>query len=396
MQVEDIPTQPFFKALASEGEVFFVGGFVRDLILHRDSKDIDLLVRKLSYERIVEILNPFVSNIDVVGRSFGTVKFRVPEFPFEFDVVLPRKDKVGFDKTHNAIIAECDPEISVEADLERRDLTINSIAMNSEGEFIDPFHGISDIEQRVIRATSIASFSDDPLRMLRAIVAASRFNFRIVPETWDLILANAKDMQFIKGQRILEEFEKIVLKGNPSEAAELLIDSKLFEHIFGVKFGGDMADFLHVRSVADFGFALLKKHFLPHKMFKRVTDKEEILKHIEGLEIARTSTCDVRIVNRHTCNRVFKISPSAFESLLVPHKFQIERFYFLRGDFPISLKQLAINGDMLIDECGMKEGKDVGITISKALDAVYEEKVKNDKEALYEFLNLHVQHGNNS
>src|SRR6478735_409514 len=156
----------FFKELKEKGaKIYLVGGIVRDFFLKKESKDIDLVVSKLDESVILNVLEKY-GKVDKVGETFGVLKF----IPFGWteepiDIALPRIDTL-LDKSlgHHGIKAYFDKDITIEDDLYRRDFTFNSIAIDCDGVFIDPYNGREDIENKIIRATSKQSFSDDPLR----------------------------------------------------------------------------------------------------------------------------------------------------------------------------------------------------------------------------------------
>lgn len=380
-----ISQQDFFKVLNNSGKAFFVGGCVRDALLKKPSKDVDMLVAKIPYERIVELLQPFAARLNVVGKSFGVIKFTPHGSDMEIDIALPRVDKPAEQKNHNSIIVEADPFMPIEKDLERRDFTINSIALDSEGNTIDPFNGIEDIHNRILRATSKNSFADDPLRMLRAIAQSSRFDFQIESETWGLICAHAQDITPISPERIAIEFEKIVTKSPPIVGANLLIESGIFKHIFGVEFTGNINMFVNVKSLGDFGFALLQCTGAAVK-FARVSEEETVVKHIKGLEIGMTADINSnQATHRWMLHNINKISPSAFASDLLPDILKLERSR-LNG-VPITFKEMSVNGDMLI-EMGMRQGKGIGVALERSLDAIYGNAIKNSPKEILDFLNL--------
>jgi tRNA nucleotidyltransferase/poly(A) polymerase len=226
------PTNFYSELLKHGCEVYLVGGVVRDYLLSKSqSKDIDLLIRNKSMESIVTILQGF-GNVDLVGASFGIIKFHSSELRLTLDIALPRTE-VKQSEGHTGFDVVSDPWLDVEIDLQRRDLTINSIAYNiATDEMIDPFNGIQDIKDKKIRATSISSFIDDPLRMLRAVVFASRFKFMIEESTAGLIQNNVSLIREISSERITLEIEKIIAGGNILLALDYLSDLGLYVELF--------------------------------------------------------------------------------------------------------------------------------------------------------------------
>lgn len=218
------------ESIASMGDgVYVVGGAVRDFFLGFDPKDVDVLVTGKSYEQIVKHLEGFGS-VDVVGQSFGVVKFRSNDG--EFDIAIPRRERstgIG----HKDFAVESSPDISVEEDLYRRDFTINSIAIGGDGEVIDPLHGIDDIDKKVIRVNSDESFIDDPLRMMRAVQFAARFGFEIESNTFEQMKIHHKSIGSVSTERIAEELNKMMLKADkPSVGLEIMRKSGMMKVLF--------------------------------------------------------------------------------------------------------------------------------------------------------------------
>lgn len=189
------------------GRPLLVGGCIRDHFLGIESKDIDIEVhgpvepKKLQWELAQ------VGRVDVVGMSFGVLKFGR-----DVDISFPRRDSKTGDG-HNGFTIQVDSTMTVEEALGRRDFTINSVAMDaSTGVIIDPFGGLDDLRDRVLRHTSEA-FSDDPLRVLRAVQFSSRLGMSIADETLTLCRELAPRLSELSKERIWVEWEKILTKG---------------------------------------------------------------------------------------------------------------------------------------------------------------------------------------
>lgn len=220
------------EVAAEEGvSIFAIGGFVRDIILKRPSKDIDFVVLGSG----IEIAEKVAKKLDVKKvafyKNFGTAAFVFDDLEIEF--VGARKE--SYDRNSRKPIVE---NGSLADDQNRRDFTINALALSmsrsSFGELLDPFNGIEDLKNKVIR-TPLApekTYSDDPLRMLRAIRFASQLNFRISTESFDAITANAHRLSIISKERIAAELNKIILSDKPSVGFNLLFDSKLLHEFF--------------------------------------------------------------------------------------------------------------------------------------------------------------------
>jgi len=223
--------------ILSEGRIYEVGGCVRDSLLHRgfDSKDRDYLVCGITLPRLQQILRRY-GRVDTVGKSFGVVKFTpfvdTDETSETFDISLPRSEKstgVG----HTDFDVDFDPALPVDHDLARRDFSINAIARDLEdGRLIDPYGGQADIEKRLIRMVTPRSFAEDPLRMLRAIQFAARFEFEIEPETYQALVENVDLIATVSQERIAEELNKMLVRAaRPSIGLKLMHETGLMKHI---------------------------------------------------------------------------------------------------------------------------------------------------------------------
>ena len=163
----DFPDQALLVSLFG-ADVYAVGGCVRDALRGRPTGEVDLLVARRPLDDIIALLKPH-GKVDLVGRSFGVVKFTISGKTY--DIALPRTDRAEARpvRGHKDILVTADPDLPVEKDLERRDFRCNSIAVRlADGLVIDPFRGRRDIERRVLRVTNAAAFPEDPLRVLRA------------------------------------------------------------------------------------------------------------------------------------------------------------------------------------------------------------------------------------
>jgi poly(A) polymerase len=212
--------------------VYLIGGFVRDKLIGRQTKDADIVCVgdgiALAHN-VAERFSPkpFVSYF----KNFGTAHLRVDEFEIEF--VGARRESYRAD-TRNP---EVEPG-SLEEDQKRRDFTINTLAMSLNekdfGRLIDPFNGLADIEKKIIETPldPEQTFNDDPLRMMRAIRFASQLNFTIASETMEAIRHHVSRIKIITQERITEELNKILLSPKPSVGFDLLYRSGLLKVIF--------------------------------------------------------------------------------------------------------------------------------------------------------------------
>ncbi len=200
------------------GRAYFVGGCVRDALLGHPSKDADMEVFGLDEAVLLRLLQRDFQ-VNVVGRAFGVFKLR----GLELDVSLPRREsKQG--TGHRGFAVTGDPHMSPHEAASRRDFTLNALSWDPlSGELVDPFNGRADLEKRILRHTS-DKFSEDPLRVLRAMQFLARFELTIAPET--LELCRSITPEDLPRERLFAEWEKLILKGvRPSLGLTFLKDS---------------------------------------------------------------------------------------------------------------------------------------------------------------------------
>lgn len=228
---------PIFEKVALAGqklglETYVVGGYVRDLLMGRDSKDIDFTCVGNGIELAEEVAKSFDFHVPLsVFKNFGTAMLKLEDFELEF--VGARKESY---RSHSRKPIVEDGTLM--EDLERRDFTINAMAISlnaaNYGELLDPFGGQKDLKRKVIKTPLDANitFSDDPLRMMRAIRFAAQLDFDIEPDTFFAIQNNAYRLKIVSAERIITELNKIVLTKKPSYGFNLLFAGKLLNEFF--------------------------------------------------------------------------------------------------------------------------------------------------------------------
>lgn len=233
----NIPLMDFFVRVFQEN-VYLVGGTIRDYLLYneiKEKRDIDLVVIGHTYEEIEKKLRKH-GKTNTVGKSFAVVKFS--KAGITVDISIPRKDvkKDSDGHGHKNFLIECGPHIRLEEDLKRRDFTCNSIAMRlKDHEIVDPFAGMRAIEEKRIVMTGPETFTDDPLRILRAARFASVHGFVIDED----IYIRTKDVKLdeLSKERITEELFRLLLESKkPSigltEYFKLTVLEKLFPRLY--------------------------------------------------------------------------------------------------------------------------------------------------------------------
>lgn len=227
---------PIFELLASvadtrNAKAYVIGGYVRDLFMGRPSKDIDIVVEGggIEFARAVA-QKAGIRNLQIF-KNFGTAMLIFDDWQVEF--VGARRESYR-QNSRNPIVENG----TIEDDQKRRDFTINamSLSLNKEdfGQLIDPFGGIRDLNDRIIRTplNPDITYSDDPLRMMRAIRFASRFDFQIETKSYEAIRSNAHRIKIVSQERITDELNKIILSEKPSVGFKLLHSTSLLKIIF--------------------------------------------------------------------------------------------------------------------------------------------------------------------
>lgn len=211
---------------------YVIGGFVRDLILQRDhKKDIDIVAVGSGIDLALKVSELIAHKPKVqVFKNYGTAMLRYQDMDIEF--VGARKESYQFE-SRNPVVENG----TLEDDQNRRDFTINALALSLNevnfGDLIDPFGGLSDLENKIIRTplNPDITYSDDPLRMMRAIRFASQLNFEIEAESLEAISRNKERINIISGERIVDELNKILMSNTPSVGFLLLYKTGLLDII---------------------------------------------------------------------------------------------------------------------------------------------------------------------
>ncbi|WP_121966525.1 CCA tRNA nucleotidyltransferase [Myroides sp. N17-2] len=230
-------THPIFEYISKAAESlnvdsYVIGGFVRDFLLKRDSKkDIDIVAVGSGIELALKVSELLPNKPKVqVFKNYGTAMLRYDDIDIEF--VGARKESYHFESRKPVV-----EDGTLEDDQNRRDFTINALAISLKkstyGELVDPFNGVEDLANKIIRTPldPDITYSDDPLRMMRAIRFASQLDFMIEQRSLDSITTNHKRLEIISGERIVDELNKILMSKKPSKGFLLLYKTGLLDLI---------------------------------------------------------------------------------------------------------------------------------------------------------------------
>lgn len=390
MTLQDLPFRKEVEQLG--GKIFSVGGAVRDEFLGKQSKDLDILVTGIPMDKLAEIMSPY-GKVDAVGQQFGVLKFRPQGASEEIDVAIPRTEKATGAGGHKGFDVASDHMLPIEKDLERRDFTINAIAKDIDGNIIDPYNGQEDLKNKIIRIVNPDAFSDDPLRMLRAVQFASRFGFTIEPKTMQMIADNANKIKEIAPERILIELDKIVTKGNARIGIELLASTGLFKQIFGNEIQPSQIgrrNFEGVRTMAELLFLMMNgvvqnpAEFYLSRFATDDAKRDKIYKELQALELAFNSDLVDQqmtpVKARSVAHNMYTTASQTLESQVIPEIIRNAGQELLQGKYPKTVNELAVNGNDLMN-AGLR-GKAIGDMQKAMLIRIYADNIRNNKEEL--------------
>ncbi len=424
------------------GQLYVVGGPVRDSLLGiADPKDLDFIVCKIPIDELKQILGK-LGSVFLVGQSFGVIKFRPLDTEIIYDIALPRKEQstgVG----HRDFEIDFDPFIPIETDLGRRDFTINAMAREyPDGEIIDPFNGRGDLNHKILRMVSRTSFPDDPLRMLRGIQFAARFDLTVEPSTLAAMKQYASMVNTISPERVAEELNKLLLKAkHPSDGFRLMKQTGLLHYILpeldqtaGVEQPGGyhrwdvfehtlrvvdysppklivkLAALFHdcgkpqSRVLTDTGATFYGHDRLGKKLaveaLKRLRYSNEIIEQV-SLLVRRHMFSESagekgirRLLNKTGPELIFDLielrradtlaqgmgqNPDTVDDYLIKVEEEI------RKKNAFTIRDLQINGNDIKESLGLTEGPIVGDILKELLDMVLDEPENNDRDKLIEF-----------
>lgn len=425
-------------------EAYFVGGFVRDYLLNKVPHDFDITT-SANVETIISLFNKEFNVIET-GRKHGTITVVINGESFE--ITTFRKEGYYKDGRHPEFVTF--DNVSLLEDLSRRDFTINAIAMNINKEIIDPFNGIKDIDNRIIRTVNdpLLRFEEDHLRVLRALRFSTSLDFEIDETTKEAIkkISNKRFIDILSKERIRDELNKILISENTHKIAQIFNEFKeifviiipelektigfnqfskwhkndVYQHTINVLINTKsdletrLAALFHDIGKVD-SFVMDKNgfgHFYGHSIIserkaiaimKRLKYPNTIIENVSILIKEHDSHLEnkknpafIRLIGRLNKNRLL------FQKLIdlkaadsndhTSHTFNFnhQELLFLFDEAlrneTISLKDLKINGNDLI-AIGINKGEKIGFILKKCLEAVIDGSIKNNKEDLLDFIN---------
>lgn len=362
------------------GVSFIVGGAVRDQLLGIDNKDVDYLVRNLTYSQIKEALDPIGRVFDQeIGGKVSTLKVVIDNE--EFDIAIPRISEKSTGIGHLDFEIVLDPHAPIEMDLSRRDFTINALAKcTNGGHIIDIFGGIEDLKNKLIRTVGnpIDRFSEDPLRMLRALQFAARFGFEIEEETANAIKSLAPNLLTISSERIFMEFEKAWTKGKEDTLKFkcLLTNLGIGKTLFGDQF--DPIAITIEGNNEDKVIGHFVSFFLNGGNYEMMRPTNIMIEHLQSAKKAAWYSPDMwKWLKRSELAILIQV----FYKLGIPF---VAKNLEHAQRMPLVPKELDINGHELM-EMGLK-GKQIGDVQQHLLCAIFNEEIENDKIKIIEWI----------
>lgn len=413
--------------ISAGGDIYAVGGIVRDAIMNKPSDDLDIVVRGVPYDELYSILSKYGKATDTShekeegDKDFGSTKFVSNNEDFnqylnlngvarDVDVMLPRKDaKDPGIKGHKGIKSDVNPMYSIEDDLGRRDITINAIAMDLDGNLISKGTGLEDIKQGVIKAVSEDAFIEDPLRMLRAVRFNARYNYDWDDATIDLIKQNVhllSDKSELPKERFLMEFEKMIGKSDLGRAVKILVDLGMYKAIFGINSKiKDYDKFKDAKNVAEFAYMLFEnepKETIVNLAQKNITNNKDTIAYIQALILYLDKIKDREISDYDRVNYLSKFYKLSGDAMLNSDFVKegdrqiVNKLH--SGSIPKDENGLSFKGQefvnyitrKVIDHFGdyikKRDGIKMGKAKKSALQAIYANKIQNNNSEIKDFL----------
>jgi tRNA nucleotidyltransferase (CCA-adding enzyme) len=381
---------PVLKKLEDAGyQAYFVGGAVRDLLLNRQTNDIDIATSALPEE----VKAVFSKTVDV-GIEHGTVVAIYNDTPYEITTFRSEEEYKDFRRPDSVTFIT-----SLKEDLQRRDFTINAIAMDSSGGIHDPFEGEADIKAKVIRTVGSADerFKEDALRMMRAVRFMAQLNFTMEIDTFESIKRNGGNIRFIAIERLSAEFEKLLAGRFKKASIDSLKETGLFKYLPGLKenvlksvmkfpvdhLSNEQMWLLLSYLSKDEAENLMEQWRLPSKKIKYISKAESFLSERTEKE---WSPYSLYLSGISTALDVEKVYQALYHHSETVNDDQLEEIY---EKLPIKNRgQLELTGNDLMDWTGKKGGPWIKEILDKTEKAVINAEIPNQKSIIREWLGL--------
>jgi tRNA nucleotidyltransferase/poly(A) polymerase len=386
------------------GEIYVVGGPIRDFILGHNPKDIDFLVRKLSLEKIQSALVN-IGKPKEVGQQFGIVKASIDGEEFDFAIPRTKEERTG-DK-HTDFAVQVDPNATVEDDLKRRDFTWNAMAVPLKvfinvqgypkekaiellrGAVIDPNGGLADLDKGVLKAVGnpVDRFSEDHLRMLRAIQFATRMGFDISGETADAIKSLAPSLKSVSGERVFEEFKKAWTKGKADTETFVTLLWKLDvgSVLFGEEFNPYIMKLSGLTSPDDKVSGQFVAFFLNGGNYSIMKPDVKYSKLVETAKLIKNTQDSPHSFIGNLTDQDLGVLSEVFKEIGPELHQKVEKM----RNVPLRGKNLAVDGPTIAQILNIKDKKEfpkIGVAQKALLSAIWDGKIANNPREINDFL----------
>lgn len=392
LKLTEIPEEfrkarPILKKINDAGfKAYFVGGSVRDSILNKPLHDVDIATSAYP----TEIKQIFSKTVDT-GIKHGTVMVIDDGTGYEITTFRTEGAYQDFRRPDNVTFVR-----SLEEDLKRRDFTINALALSEDGNIIDLFGGIEDLNSRMIKAVGDPEerFHEDALRMMRAVRFASQLDFSIEKNTIDAITKNSYLLKKIAVERILVEFEKMMLGKDPSIGISKMLESHMTEFIPESKVITEALSELLDKKYLDIEntvqlwstilFTTKQNASEIHSFLKKWKTSNELIQNVQVTVLFLEGMRDNQINNQLLFNTGKENLQNALQ---VSHLFQLDIKNYQEDYDKLNIKnskELAITGNDLISNGLSEPGPQMGIMLKQLKNQVIDGIVANDKNTLLE------------
>ncbi|QIL46610.1 CCA tRNA nucleotidyltransferase [Vagococcus coleopterorum] len=396
LPVEFLNALPVLQALEAEGfEAYFVGGSVRDVLLNKPIHDVDIATS--AYPE--EVKKIFPKTIDV-GIEHGTVLALVNDGQYEITTFRTESTYQDFRRPDQVTFVR-----SLDEDLKRRDFTINAFAMNQTGEVVDLFDGMTDLENRVIRAVGvpIERFNEDALRVMRGLRFAGQLGFSIEEQTFKAIKEAAPLLEKISIERIQIEFSKLLLSKGRKSGIESFVKSEAYQYCPGLKErSADLEKLIQLPEVAFqqekqawlflvYSLGLSKSEVKP--WLKQWKLSNNLIKSVQNLLVGLLYREAASWSNEMLYQIGLDDALLIEESLMyLNQEYDVNSVVELYKNLPIkSIQDLDVDGQYLIQALKKPAGPWVGKNLSAIQREVLIGQLKNDKDSIVEFIINHNQ-----
>lgn len=396
MRLNHLPSEfqealPILEKIKAAGyEAYFVGGSVRDALLHRPIHDVDIATSSYP-EETKEI---FERTVDV-GIEHGTVLVLEDHHEYEITTFRVEEEYVDYRRPSQVNFVR-----SLEEDLKRRDFTVNAFALNEQSEIIDLFNGLEDLENKILRAVGLASerFNEDALRIMRGLRFAATLDFDIEEETFQAMKSHAPLLEKISIERSFIEFDKLLVAPHYRKGLQAMIASEVYRYLPELNHGSDAfqailddlnEQFVFSSSEQAWAYLILKLNikkptsFL--KKWKTSNDFQKMVTNIVDVYRYRLNAELTKEIVYQYGKEIVQVS----EELRQAEGKSVDFDLIDTLDDALTIHdkhEIVVNGGMLMQEMQLKPGPQLGLVIKKIEQAIVAGNLANEKEAIFQFV----------